>query len=160
MVSRSPRSTSAPRGAGPPSLDAGVAFALRRGGEGGPGPEVRERAGPAASQAGGTVRIVCADCRYVLAERAAPVVVSGRHVHERENPHGFSFRFGCFAGAPGTRLVGAPELAHSWFPGLPWQIALCGGCGVHVGWRWAGGAQRFFGLVLDRVEIEAGEPDA
>lgn len=34
-------------------------------------------------------------------------------------------------------LEGAPEAAHSWFPGYAWQCAYCS-CGQHIGWKVGG----------------------
>ncbi|RYG61337.1 hypothetical protein EON64_18645, partial [archaeon] len=31
---------------------------------------------------------------------------------------------------------GAPSLQDTWFHSYAWQVALCGGCGEHVGWRY------------------------
>lgn len=40
----------------------------------------------------------------------------------------------------------------TWFPGRAWRIALCRGCGVHLGWSFEKEAMPpFFGLVKDRL---------
>lgn len=34
-------------------------------------------------------------------------------------------------------LEGRPEGKDSWFAGYAWQIAYCGGCGLHLGWKFS-----------------------
>ena len=68
------------------------------------------------------------------------------------NPYGVVFAIGCFSGAPGCAAVGAPSPDFSWFPGTRWQVAVCAACGLHLGWRYAGGPEGgFYGLILDRL---------
>jgi cereblon len=69
------------------------------------------------------------------------------------NPHGYVHEVLTVVEAPGVEPVGAPETAHSWFAGTSWRHALCGGCGLHVGWEYAALApgalpERFVGLRL------------
>lgn len=92
----------------------------------------------------------CAACGRGIASDAARTEVGGRHVHMRLNPHAYAFIFGCFSSAPGCGVAGTPTDEATWFAGCWWQFAHCGGCGVHLGWAF-GGAQRFFGLVLERL---------
>ena len=45
----------------------------------------------------------------------------------------------------------------SWFPGYSWRYALCGGCGVQLGWTYRGEASPdvFWGLLSrELTEIE------
>lgn len=82
---------------------------------------------------------------------------AGGHEHGRINPAGLSFHIACFAAAPGAAAVGPATLEHSWFAGYGWRIALCGGCGEQLGWRFeAPDGDRFFGLIVGR--LMAGEP--
>ena len=39
---------------------------------------------------------------------------------------------------------------HTWFAGFRWQVALCDGCGGHVGW-WYLGDSSFVGLIATRL---------
>lgn len=49
-------------------------------------------------------------------------------------------------------LHGAPTLEFSWFPGYTWQLALCGQCNAHLGWKFVAGPdsnlmpRKFYGL--------------
>ena len=52
------------------------------------------------------------------------------------NPHGYVHDLLTLRCAAGMVGAGGWELAHTWFPGMAWQLGACGGCGVHVGWSW------------------------
>lgn len=102
----------------------------------------------------------CAACRARIAPRSAIFVMNGQTDHVRHNPHGLVFHIRCLRTARGARAVGAPTTDHTWFAGYGWRIALCGGCGVHLGWGFSGGGSpaRFWGLIAERlVEIDARE---
>lgn len=75
----------------------------------------------------------------------------GLHEHSQVNPHGFIWRFGCWAAAPGCAAIGRPTSEFSWFAGYRWQIGECGGCGLHLGWLFSGDGDRFWGLIVERV---------
>lgn len=97
-------------------------------------------------------RLLCAQCRTPVTDANARVHRLGRHEHVFANPDGVVFRIGCFADAPGCRMVGAATGRWTWFPGFRWQVALCAACGAHLGWRYSGpGAERFYGLILARL---------
>jgi hypothetical protein len=93
-------------------------------------------------------RLYCAACRHPITRERERIVVQGRHEHTYANPQGISYRIGCFAEATGCAQVGPASGAWSWFPGYRWQIAVCGGCGAHLGWRYTGGDHIFYGLIL------------
>jgi hypothetical protein len=94
----------------------------------------------------------CAACGARLAPERARIEVNGRHEHEFMNPGGMRFVVACFATAPGCMPDGEPSTVWTWFPGRAWQIALCKGCGAHVGWSFhAAGSPSFHGLVRDRI---------
>ena len=63
--------------------------------------ETRDREGGGSEGA-----LVCAQCRNLVTSRASAISMSGSHAHSFANPHGFEFRIGCFADAPGCREVG------------------------------------------------------
>lgn len=109
-----------------------------------------------ADYAGG--RLLCAGCRAVITHRRERVERGGAHEHGRINPAGFSFHLACFAAAPGAATLGPATREHTWFPGYAWRIALCGGCGEQLGWRFEAGADRFFGLIVGRLVPEHGAP--
>ena len=99
-------------------------------------------------------RLLCRECGEPITSRADETPVAGSRVHRRTNPAGVSFTFGCFGAAPGTTVVGPATDEHSWFAGCVWSFALCGGCAEQLGWLFEG-ADRFYGLILDRLVEEA-----
>jgi hypothetical protein len=96
-------------------------------------------------------RLLCAQCRLEITSDEARIEVAGQHEHTCANPHGFAFHIGCFASAPGCAGVGRAETYWSWFPGYSWRLVLCRGCHAHLGWLFAAGGARFYGLILDRL---------
>jgi hypothetical protein len=110
--------------------------------------------------AGGGRRIVCRTCGSTVTSTRARVEVAGAHEHTKRNPAGFVFRIGCFRDAPGCAPWGDACAEHTWFAGYSWRIALCRGCGVHLGWAFEGPGDPFHGLVLARIRVEEEGPDA
>jgi hypothetical protein len=105
-------------------------------------------------------RLLCASCRHPVTDTAKCIVVQGAHEHVRTNPHGYTFRFGCFSVAPGCTPAGIPTPEWSWFPGYHWRLAVCGRCSAHLGWAFRGAeASEFFALVLNRL-VPAEEGDS
>lgn len=98
---------------------------------------------------------VCAACRARIAPRSAVFAVDGQTDHVRHNPHGLVFHIRCLRRAPGARAIGVATTDHTWFAGYGWRIALCGGCGVHLGWGFEG-PDRFWGLIAERL-VESDE---
>lgn len=96
-------------------------------------------------------QLCCAACRHLIADTDQRITCNGSHRHRFENPHGLSFEIGCFAAAPGCRCRGPLTETFSWFQGYAWQIATCGECDVHLGWRYALESREFFGLILARL---------
>jgi hypothetical protein len=117
-------------------------------------PEKGAAARTARPGAGG--RLLCRACRADVTNTAQRIEIAGAHAHQRTNPAGISFDFGCFSDAPGCGQSGPAVSEHSWFPGYRWQVALCRGCREHLGWLFRGEG-RFYGLVLDRL-VEAPGP--
>lgn len=93
----------------------------------------------------------CAACRHPITSEDDRVEVHGAHEHRRVNPSGTDFLVGCFERAPGCASVGEPTLHWTWFPGFAWSVAICRGCGGHLGWRFTGVDGGFFGLILPRL---------
>jgi hypothetical protein len=92
----------------------------------------------------------CAACSRDITDESAAIDVHGAHDHHFVNPHGHAFHVGIFKYAPGGQLVGPLVAFYSWFPGLPWQLAVCGGCHAHLGWGF-GAAAEFYALILERL---------
>lgn len=101
-------------------------------------------------------RLYCRVCKNSITEEGQRVSIDGDHIYTRSNPAGMRFCFGCFTLAPGCAAVGAVTGQHSWFRGCRWQVAVCRGCGEHLGWRFHG-SHAFFGLILGRL---VSDPDA
>jgi hypothetical protein len=93
----------------------------------------------------------CAACGHPIAREEAAIDVQGTHVHTFVNPAGHAYTIRCFAEAPGCRGEGQESTFWTWFPGFAWRIALCAGCGAHVGWSFRSDTGGFWGLVADRV---------
>ena len=102
--------------------------------------------------------LVCRRCRAPVTDQGAAIEVSDSHEHYFVNPHGYDFRIGCFALAPGCIGHGPATGEFTWFPGYTWQMASCRGCTQHLGWRFRSPRQNFFGLILDRL-LTLDEPD-
>lgn len=96
--------------------------------------------------------IYCAACSHVVTQTDWRRTVAGAHEHTFFNPAGIVFRALCFREAPGIIAVGAPSREFSWFAGYAWRIALCGGCGTHLGWLFAD-TDAFFGLIKPKLTM-------
>jgi hypothetical protein len=93
----------------------------------------------------------CAACGHPLAKERARIEVEGRYVHTFVNPTGHEYTVRCFAEAPGCAGAGDESTFWSWFRGFAWRVALCGGCGAHVGWSFRREASLFWGLIAARA---------
>lgn len=94
----------------------------------------------------------CAVCGHAVTYEAQRISVQGSHEHLRRNPHGLSFRFGCFAWAPGCAKLGEAISEYTWFQGFRWRIAACAQCREHLGWSFSGrGGEGFYALILARL---------
>ena len=102
-------------------------------------------------------RLLCRACGHEITRAGARTSVDGSHRHVFSNPHGHVFEIGCFSRAPGCLCKGPATTEFTWFPGHAWRIALCGGCGGLMGWRYeatSGGGNSFFGLILPHLVEE------
>lgn len=52
------------------------------------------------------------------------------------NPHGQLREIMTALYAQNVELVGAATTHFTWFPGYAWEVALCGQCATHLGWRY------------------------
>ena len=103
----------------------------------------------------------CRLCGHRVAPADAAISFDAGHEHRFTNPHGYAFRIGLFAEAPGCVHDGAATEYFSWFPGYAWRIASCGGCRSHLGWSFEcigapgpGEPDGFHGLVRARLDGE------
>lgn len=102
-------------------------------------------------------RLLCAHCGHAITEADQRIEMAGTHAHRFCNPAGWVYDIGCFRIAPGCNHVGELIAEHTWFAGYRWQIAVCGRCGEHMGWRYQGGTgtgDGFHGLILERLVSE------
>jgi hypothetical protein len=114
-----------------------------------PGPDL---APDDARETGEEAWVRCAACGARLAPSRARIDVNGAHEHSFMNPSGLRFEVVCFAVAPGCMPDGERSTVWTWFPGRAWQVALCKGCGSHVGWSFhADDVAPFHGLVRARI---------
>ena len=97
--------------------------------------------------------LLCRQCLAFIARPEDRIAVDGAHHHTFANPHGIVFEIGCFQQAPGCAAAGAPTDEFTWFAGHRWQVAVCGACLTHLGWRFTGinTGGGFFGLILDQL---------
>ncbi len=91
-------------------------------------------------------KLRCRFCMQIITDESQQIIKLGRHEHIKTNPAGISFNFRCFQSAPGCSSLGGPTTEYSWFQGYSWSIAVCSGCGEHIGWRYRGD-DSFFGLI-------------
>lgn len=115
-----------------------------------PAPPVRPRSRRQRAGTGLGEALCCIDCGTPVTTAAEAVEMAGAHHHRCTNPAGVTFDIGCFRSAPGCMQTGPETAEHSWFPGHRWRLALCRGCGGHLGWGFHG-PDRFFGLIRSRL---------
>ncbi len=96
-------------------------------------------------------RLVCRACGYAVAREADRITIDGSHTHTCTNPHGMTFDIGCFRDARGCKAVGPSTDDFTWFAGYAWTVAVCRNCDAHLGWLFRSVADRFYGLILDRL---------
>jgi len=96
--------------------------------------------------------ILCRACSHTITTGDQQIEVAGSHRHTFFNPVGIVYELGCFARAPGCSLAGEASAEFSWFAGYVWRIALCGKCGIHLGWRFQSAEMSFYGLILSHLQ--------
>jgi hypothetical protein len=95
--------------------------------------------------------LYCRTCGTAIVHKSERIVMLGAHHHTFTNPSGRTFNIGCFGSVVGCTHVGIESDEYTWFPGYAWILALCSGCGNHLGWRFRGDGKQFHGLILDRL---------
>ena len=116
-------------------------------------PEMLEKTSRRTDDTGGGGKLRCRICETVITFENLRIPIAGLYEHVRTNPHGYEFHFECFQRAPGCSVFGRATDEHSWFSGYKWQVAVCSGCGEHLGWLFKGD-ERFFGLISVRLVKE------
>ena len=102
-------------------------------------------------------RLFCLSCHVLITNQDERVPIQGAHEHMCTNPHGLTFRVGCFRSARGCRHFGEATSEHTWFQGYRWRIALCAKCQTHLGWIFEAPVDGFYGLILDRLTSRSGD---
>ncbi|MFW6081335.1 MAG: cereblon family protein [Desulfosalsimonas sp.] len=96
--------------------------------------------------------LLCRQCLAIITTHADRISVGGSHEHTFANPHGIVFEICCFRNARGCAAAGSPTNEFSWFAGYLWQVAVCGSCLTHIGWRFTSpDAPGFYGLIMDKL---------
>jgi hypothetical protein len=94
----------------------------------------------------------CRECLHPITREEERTSAAGGFQHTFANPHGIVFTIGCFGAAEGCALVGPTSDEFAWFAGFHWQVAVCGKCLAHMGWRFAApSGTAFWGLILDHL---------
>ena len=96
-------------------------------------------------------KIFCRECMQVITSPAERIQVQGSHCHTFSNPAGLLFQIGCFRRVKGCIDASPIEAEWSWFSGYAWQVVLCSACATHLGWRYTGQNEGFYGLILGRL---------
>ena len=97
--------------------------------------------------------VVCTRCNHVLADASDVYEILGSSEHEFVNPYGVVHHFRCYKHALGCAAKGSSHHADTWFPGHTWQLATCGNCDDHLGWRFEAGDE-FFGLLILKISTQ------
>jgi len=115
-------------------------------------PEVRTRVRvrPRPAQGDAANDWLCAWCLNRVASERDRFSYDGQSEFLFKNPDGIQFHIVTFSRTIGCRQTGVPTLEDTWFPGHAWSYCLCGQCGVHLGWYYAGPSV-FAGLIRDRI---------
>ena len=75
--------------------------------------------------------------------------LGGPPVQHFANPDGVFWEVLTVRAAQGVVADASAYTAFSWFPGYTWRMVACGGCRMHLGWKYEGSQVPpvFFGLV-------------
>ena len=120
-------------------------------------PDAVAKVGEHEADIGQGKKIRCRDCEHVVTDDKQRIAVDNSHAHYRVNPSGIEYHFQCFGSAPGCAIAGPATSEHTWFTGYRWQIAVCNGCGEHLGWYFRGEGS-FYGLITARLIHDADQP--
>ncbi|HEY3236564.1 MAG TPA: cereblon family protein [Polyangiaceae bacterium] len=105
-------------------------------------------------------RLRCRTCGTVIANSSALFNPGAEHPLVFSNPHGVVSEITTLRSALNLLMVTAPTTDATWFSGYGWQVALCAGCGTHLGWRFSAASPGlspafFFGLLTKELVEEA-----
>ncbi len=97
---------------------------------------------------------LCVACSKKITEDKERFEYDGETEFRFTNPEGYIFDIITFRTAAGCREAGEPTLDFTWFKNYSWSFALCGRCGLHLGWKYSGAASAedsFYGLIRSRL---------
>ena len=97
-------------------------------------------------------KLYCAACGHIVTLTDWRIAVDGAHEHTFFNSAGILFRVLSYKEASGVVIACEATTEFSWFDGHAWLIALCEGCGIHLGWRFEG-ERVFSGLVKPKLSM-------
>ena len=103
--------------------------------------------------------LCCARCNLEVADTSAIFSAGpGGPVQAFANPSGFVWEILTVREARNLAAIGPSTRFFSWFQGYSWRVALCTGCGSHLGWLWEAESEiepaSFWGLI--RTGISGG----
>ena len=102
--------------------------------------------------------IYCRQCFKLISRQDQQKEVQGAHQHTFANPNGIIFEIGCFQSAEGCLTSGPSTREFSWFKDFSWQVAVCRGCLLQMGWLFSSaGSEAFYALILDRLLFPGGD---
>ncbi|HEY3486961.1 MAG TPA: cereblon family protein [Gammaproteobacteria bacterium] len=102
--------------------------------------------------------ICCAACSQSITHNKERIEIQGGSEHVFTNASGFTFYIICYRQAPGCIQTGIPTAEYSWFGDYTWCYAVCGNCGVQLGWYYIGSNRSFHGLIKNRlIEHKSGK---
>ncbi len=97
--------------------------------------------------------LYCFHCFQLICFKSEAIDIAGKHEYVFTNPSNMIFHIACYESAAGCNSIGTPTFEYTWFDGYQWQIAVCVGCGEHLGWVFTG-TDMFFGLIRNRLVDE------
>lgn len=104
----------------------------------------------------------CLYCGMAVSTSDRILEVDGRIRHLFVNPAGMRCELLTFIACPGASVLGDPTLAHTWFRGYSWRLALCSRCGAHLGWHYRAHSDlrplEFWGLLVAHLAARHGSP--
>jgi len=78
----------------------------------------------------------CLHCGLAVSSSDRLLEIEGKVRHLFTNPMGIVCDLVTFISCPGATPLGSPTMEHTWFAGYRWRLALCRGCGNHLGWHY------------------------
>lgn len=97
--------------------------------------------------------ITCVFCNHHITDPSKQISVNNSFHHVFANPHGCVFEIGCFSKAKGCISGSIASSEFSWFFGFSWQIGVCDQCSNHLGWIFSSESNRFYGLILEKLQF-------